>query len=84
MRELDTLLKQAVKLFPDKEKQLATYNFTLGRFPGHWRFSVVNSWHKWSQNKLETQFSAYSPEEAVSAFLTYVRENKINVKKLAD
>lgn len=81
---LAILLEEVVAMFPDKKKKFATYNFTLGRFPGYWCFNVVNSWHKWSDKKLETHFYGYSAADAVGRFLNYVHVNKINVKRLAN
>lgn len=84
--DLKQLLIEVDKLFPKRKKPYLTcYNYTLGKFPYGWVFSVVNSWQNWSNNNLQHKFGAYEqPEYAVHAFLNYVKENKINVKKLIE
>lgn len=85
MKTLSELLAEATALFPKQKKQACyTYDFELAKFPSGWCFNVINDWHKWMGKKLETRFGVYaSPENAVSAFLAYVKANKINVKRLA-
>lgn len=84
--DLKSLLIEVDKLFPTcKKPKLSSYNYYLGRFPYGWSFTVVNSWYKWSDAKLQHEFGAYKePEYAVGAFLSYVKLNKINVKKLCE
>lgn len=86
MKTLDELLEEASRLFRKndlKKAKLSCYDFDLSKFPYGWTFNVINSWHKWIDKKYETKFGAYKrPEYAVEAFLRYVKDNKINVKKL--
>ena len=85
---LSELLQIVDHLFPTYKKRRAyTYNYELAKFPVErgWYFNVINSWHKWQRKKLETQFGGYlKPEYAVAAFLDYVRDNKINVRRLTN
>ena len=85
--DLKTLLDRVDKLFIHKSRavKLSTYDYTLGRFPYGWTFSVTNSWPKWSAKNLKHEFGAWNePEYAVKDFLDYVKLNKINVAKLMD
>jgi len=84
MKDLKTLLLEADKMFPSSKKpKLATYNYSLGKFPYGWVFTVVNNWYRWMDKGYKTNFGAYQePEYAVAAFLSYVKEHKINVRKL--
>jgi len=85
--DLKTLLTKVDRLFQHKsrEAKLSSYDYTLGRFPYGWTFSVTNSWYKWSDAKLKHEFGAWNePEYAIKDFLDYVETNNINVKKLMD
>jgi hypothetical protein len=87
MKSLSELLEEVDALFvhASRKPSLATYDYSLGRFPYGWNFSVVNSWHKWSDAKLKNDFGSWNtPEGAVQEFLDYVKKNKINVKSLMD
>jgi hypothetical protein len=85
-KDLTQLLQEASKLFRAndwKKSKLTCYDFTLNKMPYGWIFSVTNSWYKWLDKELEYSFGAYNkPEYAIQAFLNYVKDNKINVKKL--
>jgi hypothetical protein len=83
---LGQLLKQADDLFAHVPKRLnETYNYSLGRFPSGWSFTVTNSWHKWMDRGLAHEFRLFeTPEGAVEAFLTYVAANKIKVADLTE
>lgn len=84
---LSMLLSEVDKLFKHKstKHRLSTYDYTLGRFPSGWQFSVVNSWYRWNDASHQHQFGVYEkPEQAVAAFLDYVHRNKINVAKLME
>lgn len=84
MKSLSLLLEEAAGLFPKSGGGGATFDFFLGKFPGGWRFDVINDWHRWMDKKLETHFGLYqTPELAVIAFLSYVREKKVRVRSLA-
>lgn len=64
----------------DHSKPSGVYQYTLGKFPHGWNFRVVNDWQRWHSAGRETEFGPFAtPEEALSAFLTYVRENRICV-----
>lgn len=79
------LLSKANALFSRKypNAKADSYNFTLGKMPRGWRFSVINSWQTWHEKHLETDFGLYAePEHAVEAFLSYVKENNIDVVSL--
>jgi len=84
MNNLSNLLKQASKLFKVyKGRHLMPHTFCLVNKNGLWRFDVINSWGKWVDKKLCYQFGWFqNPENAVKAFLCYVEQNKILVKKL--
>jgi hypothetical protein len=85
---LSELLQEVDKLFLHKKtrKNLPDmYDYTLGKFPRGWSFNITNSWNKWMRAGLQDTFGLYDkPEYAVTAFLYYVKENKINVKKLME
>lgn len=84
MDKLKELLNKADRLFPSTEKpELSPYNYTLGRFPYGWKFTVTNNWYAWSDAGLKHDFGTYKePEYAVRAFLDYVAENNIDVPML--
>ena len=86
MEKLEELLDKASKLFRNqdlKKAKLSCYDFELAKFPYGWVFNVINSWHNWMEKGYKTKFGAYKdPKYAVKAFLDYVEENNINVKKL--
>lgn len=88
MDNLEKLLEKASRLFRKKDwvkAKLTSYDFCLNKMPYGWKFQVINNWHKWMDKNLETDFGCYSkPEYAVLAFLDYVKDHKINVKKLMD
>lgn len=88
MKEYNELLEEASRKFRSKDwkkSKLSIYDFILAKFPYGYVFKVINDWHKWSDKGLETEFGAYQkPEHAIQAFLDYVKENKINVKKLTN
>jgi hypothetical protein len=82
--DLKTLLAKVDALFPKPKKDgLGTYNYSLGKFPRGWQFVLTNNWYAWSYNGYKHRFGLYrEPEYAVEAFLAYVKQHKINVKKL--
>ena len=85
MKSLETLIKEVDALFPTSPdcEGILSYNYTLGRFPCGWKFSVTNNWYNWSDKRLEHQFGVYKkPEYALQAFLNYVKENNIDVMAL--
>jgi len=84
MADLKSLLAEVDALFPKaKKNRLDTYNYSLGKFPRGWQFVLTNNWYGWAENGYEHQFGLYQePEHAIKAFLRYVKEHKINVKKL--
>jgi hypothetical protein len=68
---------------PSKRKDaLVTYDYSLGKFPNNWCFTVTNDWHQWLDKHLNIDFYGATPEAAVRNFLQYVIDNKINVHKL--
>jgi hypothetical protein len=83
---LEQLLRQVDDLFAHVPTRLnETYNYSLGRFPSGWCFSVTNDWNKWMERGLSHEFRLFeTPELAVEAFLTYVVANKINVADLTE
>jgi len=85
-KHLNNLLKEVDKLFPSfSEPKLCTYNYTLGKFPYGWVFTVTNNWYAWSERDLEHNFGAYKePEYAIQAFLDYVAAHKIDVMELCE
>ena len=74
----------AENLFPKWRKpRLTSYNFTIGYMPYGYSFRVVNSWHKWLDKGYAFQFGTHKViDDCIREFLNYVRDNKINVKKL--
>ena len=59
------------------------YLFSLGKFPGGWVFRVVDDWNRWRSAGLTYEFGRFAhPEEAVEAFLDYVRTKGIDVAGL--
>jgi hypothetical protein len=77
---LTQLLKEVEELFGHTPSQDGggCYDFMLGKFPSGWAFSVINSWHKWSAAGRKHQFKVYpTPEDAVMAFLNYVKAENI-------
>lgn len=85
MENLKELLKKCDELWNYNEEIAFTYNYTLGKFPGGWKFTVSNNWYNWSEKGLKHSFGVYTePEYAIQAFLNYVRDNGIDVNKLAD
>lgn len=87
MKNLSEYFEEVDSLFIHKSRKprLSTYDYTLGRFPHGWCFSVVNSWYKWSDAGLKHQFGVWStPEAAINEFLEYVKDNHIKVKLLMD
>ena len=87
MKTLSELLEEVDSLFVHKsrEPRLATYDYSLGRFPFGWNFSVINSWGKWLDAGLKHEFGAWNtPEASVHEFLNYVKANNVNVESLMD
>jgi len=85
VKSLSKLLEEADALFVHKSREvrLSSYDYTLGRFPYGWSFSVINSWNKWSDANLKHEFGVWStPEDAVYDFLQYVKDNHVNVELL--
>lgn len=81
---LAELLAKADGLF-NHDKPSGCYQFTIGRFPHGWTFSVVNSWHRWSGAGRTHQFGPCpTPEEAIIAFLSSVKDNGMWVEQLQD
>lgn len=84
MKTLEQLLRECDQLWSYDEPIAYTFNYTLGRFPGGWQFSVTNDWYKWNDAGLKHTFGVYTTASgAIRAFLNYVRENKIDVRALA-
>jgi hypothetical protein len=82
-KDLRALLMEVDKMFPSSKPKLSSYNYSLGKFPYGWQFTVVNNWYAWADKGLQHEFGVYSqPELAVLAFLDYVKTNKINVRYL--
>ena len=82
---LSELLAECDKLWDYDIEVAFTYNYDLAKFPAGWQFNVTNDWYKWSDAKFKHNFGIYrTPEYAIIAFLEYVKENKIKVKKLAN
>lgn len=87
MNTLSELLKKVDDLFVHKtrEVRLATFDYSLARFPYGWTFNLINSWHKWLDAGLSTDFHVWqTPEAAVREFLEYVEKNDINVASLME
>jgi hypothetical protein len=87
VKSLSKLLKEVDALFPhaSRKPHLSSEDYTLGRFPYGWSFSVSNSWHRWGDAGLIYEFGAWStPEGALQEFLDYVKSNNINVESLMD
>jgi hypothetical protein len=86
VKTLSELLNEVQTHFAQTQKGPSyTYDYTLGKFPDGWCFNVVNSWHKWVAANRQHEFGRYqTPEEAVQAFLNYVRENRIMVHGLQE
>jgi hypothetical protein len=83
---LSTLLEEVDQLFPSlEEPKLTIANYVLIRLPYGWKFSVVNSWQKWMDLDLKFEFGVYSePEDAVFAFLRYVKTLPVDVRSLCE
>jgi hypothetical protein len=83
--QLSELLATVDAMFPKTKSVIDQFSFSLNRYQrGMWGFTVTDNWYKWSDAKYEHQFALYgTPEDAIQAFLDYVRKNKIDVKKLA-
>jgi len=80
---LADLLQVVDELFPKSENKMTCYNYSIGRMPYGWRFTVTNSWQKWMSKKLQHDFGAYDTIEAcLAAFLEYVIKNKIEPYKI--
>jgi hypothetical protein len=86
-KSLSALLNDVDALFrhASRKPRTTSYDYTLGRFPYGWSFSVTNSWYKWNDAGLKHEFGAWStPEGAVQEFLDYVANNHIDVESLMD
>ena len=72
------------KLFNKKKQKLDQHAFSLVRWKnGLWSISVTDDWHKWIEQGLyEENYLYKTPEDACIAFLSFVKKNKINIKKL--
>lgn len=85
MKTLEELIAECDKLWDYDINVAFTFNYSLGKFPAGWQFSVNNNWCNWSAKKLTHTFGIYNkPEHAISAFLEYVKREGIDVKKLAE
>ena len=87
MQDLKTLLMEVDCLFIHKNRNKSPhiYDYTLGRFPNGWTFSVVNSWQKWIDAGFQHDFGAYgSPENALYSFLVYVEKYNIPIQYLME
>jgi hypothetical protein len=84
VKTLSALLREVDSLFSKPQTGVNfTYNYSLGRFPIGWQFTVTNNWYRWSDKGLEHQFGVHTtPEGAVQAFLDYVKTNNIDVAEL--
>lgn len=81
---LDELMELTEGLFPHfKKARLTCFNFVIGHFPYGYVFEVVNSRQRWNDKGYTTRFGAYKDiKVCIVRFLTYVRENKINIRDL--
>jgi hypothetical protein len=81
---LEQLLREVDALFTKPQISINfTYNYSLGRFPKGWCFTVTNNWYRWSDRGLEHQFRVLAtPQAAVQAFLDYVKAHNIDVADL--
>jgi len=87
MKNLSDLLQEVDALFghTSREPKLSPYDYTLGRYPYGWNFSIRNSRYKWNDANLKHDFGVWQiPENAVREFLDYVKENNIDVESLMD
>jgi hypothetical protein len=80
----DILLAMVDSLFPATTKaETSCYNYTIGRMPYGWVFSVINNWRGWMDKGYEHKFGAYKiPAHCLAAFLEYVVKNNIEPEKL--
>ena len=85
-KSLKQLLQEVDKMFPKHDQLIDTFSYGLGRMGcGYWQFTVYDSWHKWTYKKLKSDFGLYrEPEYAVEAFLTYIKQHKVNVRRLME
>ncbi|MEK6880079.1 MAG: hypothetical protein AABY22_10745 [Nanoarchaeota archaeon] len=50
---------------------------------GYWSIQVTDDWHKWLDCKIEQPNLQYvTPELACNQFLSFIKNKKINIKKL--
>lgn len=81
-KDLRQLLEDVDALFPQNAGSYGVIFYGLHRFKGSWAFDVTTSWSQWLKQGYDYRFVAYSPEEAVEAFLSYVQRNEIDVASL--
>jgi hypothetical protein len=66
-------------------QKITCHSFDLYNHNGYWGFNVIDSWHNWLRKDLKYQFGLYEePRYAVLAFIKYVQDGKIKVKKLME
>lgn len=85
-RSLAELMSEIRGLFEAHETRYSTHMFSLVCWQsGNWSICVTDDWHKWSKKGLLDELQKYhyaTPEDACEAFLKYVKDNKIKIKKL--
>lgn len=82
-QKLNELIAKVDKAFGiDKKPSSDTYIYHIGRINKRWCLNVVDDWHQWFANKhMTTDFYGYSPEEAITSFLSYIKLHKIDPYK---
>ena len=85
MENLSELMEEIKSKFKVKKKRrMDVIAFSLRYWQrGYWSIEVVDDWHKWSEKGIEMPRLMYAtPEIACKEFLKFIKENKINIKKL--
>jgi len=84
-KNLSELLEEIKSKFNIKKKQrMDVVAFSLRYWQrGYWSIEVIDDWHKWSDKGIELPRKMYgTPEIACEEFLSFIKKNKISIKKL--
>lgn len=83
MKTLSELLKECSNLWEYNPEYCTKTNYRLEGNSTGFEFCIVGNWKAWNDLGLKIRFGEFdTPENAVLAFLNYVKENNLHVNNM--